>query len=728
MSWNEKTDAEKMRAILAVLPVQIGMACKNTGLAWTEWDNWSKTEKRYHESECEQKWRGFRKKGVEVGTALEICGRHGCKDQAMAYYDGESCGKLKVYDWDDELPAIDTKTPAPEPAKKEPTRKKPEGPPVVDLGLTITPEPVEEPEEWEPEKDMAKYLRAVFREGEWFNVCVNGRCDSGICYNVTKKVEMLEAGEGIENAIGLFKKENGAWVRINPAKENTAGSKDKDMADLRHALVECDGMDLEMQLGAIHALNLPCVAVVYSGGKSIHAIVRVDAGDDPAKYKRHVERLYDICEKNGLKVDRNNGNAGRLSRLAGCLRGEHKQFLIETNSGAESWAAWVKWYKKKAAEVAPDPEPEREHEKTEEDDAPIIPMLDAGEWLETPEEPPEAILSGWLGRGGIGFIVGASKMRKTFFTLQMAVSIATGRSFLGFGIKRPFKVLYLQIEVEKAYFQKRLEAMCKAMAIDKSSLKGRLIVSNLRGLPEDCKGEKAIRRALLATGADVLIIDPVYKLIDGDECDQKSAKDFIKELDRLGYGTGAAIVGVFHTPKLGKDTAARRAIDAAAGSGVFGRATDAQFVLSPHEKGKDYAILATECRNYATPEDKTLHFDDGRFVEEAATPAVPPSLDNRKKQQAEQAEITPEVVAGWFAKVGVPMNNRTLRAYLTDAGCGARVDALEKKISELKQAGVILEDEKRGPRGAKQYRPGPEAEEAMQATLTGADESDIPPF
>ncbi len=707
MSWQEKTDAEKMRAVLAVLPVsvsnynewvQIGMACKNTGLACSEWDAWSKTDadaERYHKGECSRKWRGFKDKGVGVGTAMEICGRHSCEKQVITYYDGESGGKLEVYDWDDELPAT-------EPRQTETREAEAEAEAAI----------MEPGDDWEPGRQLAEYLAAVFRDGEKFSAVFSATEDkpgkwrpngSGFVSDVSRIKAKLEEGAEIENILGPYKRDAGAWIRINPVKDTTAGASDQDVEAFRHVLVEADEGTPESQLSSIRRLNLPCSAIVHSGGKSIHAIVKIEA-DSLDDYKKRVRQLYDACKKGGLLIDEKAGNPARLSRVPGVIRGGHKQFLIATNCGAASWEEW------------------------KENAGGSIPIVDAGDWLEHPEPEPEPILKNWLDRGDFGIIVGGSKLKKSFFTLQLAISMAAGRGFLGFGIDKPLKVLYLQYEIKSESFQKRLEAMARAMMIDKGELRGRLLIANMRGLADDCKREEAIRRAIMASKPAVVVIDPVYKMIDGDESDQKTAKEFVKMIDRLMHDTGAAVLGVFHTSKSGRDTATRRAIDAAAGSGVFGRTADSQFLLSPHDLGKNYAILTTECRNYMTPEDMTLHFENGMFTAEAATPAVPPSLDNRKKQQAKQAEITPEVVAGWFAKVGVPMNNQTLRAYLTDAGCGSRVDALEKKISELKQAGVILEDEKRGPRGAKQYRPGPEAEETMRATLTGADDSDIPPF
>ena len=45
--------------------------------------------------------------------------------------------------------------------------------------------------------------------------------------------------------------------------------------------------------------------MVYSGGKSIHAIVHIDA-NDYSEYRNRVDFLYQIVQKNGFKVDKQN--------------------------------------------------------------------------------------------------------------------------------------------------------------------------------------------------------------------------------------------------------------------------------------------------------------------------------------------------------------------------------------------------------------------------------------
>ena len=57
--------------------------------------------------------------------------------------------------------------------------------------------------------------------------------------------------------------------------------------------------------------------------KPVHAIVRVDA-PDYAEYRRRVDYLYSVCQKNGLVLDQACRNPSRLSRMPGAMRGEQK--------------------------------------------------------------------------------------------------------------------------------------------------------------------------------------------------------------------------------------------------------------------------------------------------------------------------------------------------------------------------------------------------------------------
>lgn len=86
------------------------------------------------------------------------------------------------------------------------------------------------------------------------------------------------------------------------------------MTDYRYVLVESDTMSLDKQNAILRELELPIAALVNSGGKSLHAIVRIEARNLD-EYRKRVDYLYQICRKNGFEVDNANKNPSRLSRF-----------------------------------------------------------------------------------------------------------------------------------------------------------------------------------------------------------------------------------------------------------------------------------------------------------------------------------------------------------------------------------------------------------------------------
>lgn len=78
------------------------------------------------------------------------------------------------------------------------------------------------------------------------------------------------------------------------------GRQNENVTDYRYALVESDCMALEEQNAIIRELELPVAVLVYSGGKSVHAIVKIDAANYD-EYRKRVDYLYNVCHKTALK-------------------------------------------------------------------------------------------------------------------------------------------------------------------------------------------------------------------------------------------------------------------------------------------------------------------------------------------------------------------------------------------------------------------------------------------
>lgn len=107
----------------------------------------------------------------------------------------------------------------------------------------------------------------------------------------------------------------GAWLRMNPLDGH--GVTDSNVTRFRFALVEFDSLPLELQLSLLTKVPLPIAAILTSGGRSVHAWVRVDM-NTLDEYRQTVSRMLALLAKFG--VDGKNKNPSRLSRLPGVVR------------------------------------------------------------------------------------------------------------------------------------------------------------------------------------------------------------------------------------------------------------------------------------------------------------------------------------------------------------------------------------------------------------------------
>ena len=516
--------------------VQIGMALKHEGLSCVVWDDWSRSDGRYHAGECARKWDGFHGsiEPVTGATIVQIA-----KDQGwMPEYDNASDGF--ALEWDSIIGG-----------------EKPDGK-VVDSAW-IEPKEIPEPNDWHPAKQLITYLETLFGENELVGYVTESWLKDGKAMP-TKGCSDRTAGELIRSlakceddvgaVLGDYNPDVGAWIRFNPL--DGKGVNNANVTEFRYALVESDDMDLEKQNAMIRELELPVAALVHSGGKSLHAIVRIDA-DSYEQYRKRVDFLYKICKKNGMTIDSQNRNPSRLSRMPGVMRKGRKQFLVDTNIGKASWAEWQEWI------------------ESINDNLPDMESL-AGVWDNLPELA-DPLIDGVLRRGHKMLLVGPSKAGKSYALIEMCIAIAGGEEWFGWKCEQG-KVLYVNLELDRASCLHRFKDVYEALGIDPSKSFRHIDVWNLRGksMPMDALAPKLIRRAQKSQYAAV-IIDPIYKIITGDENSADQMARFCNQFDTICTELKCAVIYCHHHSKGSQGQ--KRSMDRASGSGVFARDPDA---------------------------------------------------------------------------------------------------------------------------------------------------------
>lgn len=529
--------------------VHVGMALHAEGYGWQIWDEWSRRDsRRYHAGECERKFKTFRASGdIAGGTLVEMAKNAG--------WEPPEHDLGTALDWDGFV--VDNKPINPHAGSQQ--AREASHYQIIDPTWVESEEIKEPGQDWQGWRDLVTYLEALFSSEEIVGYVVESWDKDGRWVPKSKGSYTESAGDLIAriekyqddfaSSIGFNNTEAGAWIRFNPL--DGQGVRNDNVAEFRYALVESDEMAPSRQIAIMKNLELPIAAMVHSGNKSIHAIVKVDAPSYD-EYRKRVDFLYQTCRDNGLKLDTQNKNPSRLSRMPGLMRAGRKQFLIATNIGRESWAEWREWLDEQNDDL---PEPES--------------LADV--WDAMPELSPP-LIDGVLRQGHKMLIAGPSKAGKSFALIGLCVALAEGLPWFGWHCAQG-RVLYVNLELDRASCLHRFRDVYGAMGAAPSNI-ANIDIWNLRGKskPMDQLAPSLIRRAL-KTRPIAVIIDPIYKVITGDENSADQMAAFCNQFDKVADSLGCAVIYCHHHSKGSQGQ--KRSMDRASGSGVFARDPDA---------------------------------------------------------------------------------------------------------------------------------------------------------
>lgn len=516
--------------------LNVGMALKEEGYTASDWDEWSRRDGgRYHPGECFKKWTSFDGSGITGATITQMA-----KENGWQPLRNEDSHEL---DWNDEISTDDYI--------------------IIDKNW-IEGKEIHEPANWNPVREITRYLETLFQStdnvgyvtetyeiaddktGEKIYKPTSGAYDR----TAGQLIEALNKCEGdIGSVLGDYKEEAGAWIRFNPL--DGKGVKNDNVSEFRYALVESDNMEIEKQNAIMRELELPIAIMVHSGKRSIHAIVRVDA-PDYEEYRKRVDYLYNVCKKNGLNIDNQNRNPSRLSRLPGFIRNGKKQFIIDTNIGKTDWDEWHEWI------------------EDLNDDLPDMESLE--DYFDHLPELAPPLIEGVLRQGHKMLMAGPSKAGKSFALIELTIAIAEGAKWLEWQCAKGH-VLYVNLELDRASALHRFKDVYTSLGLQPNNINN-IDIWNLRGksVPMDKLAPKLIRRAH-KKGYIAVIIDPIYKVLTGDENSADQMAHFTNQFDKIATELGSSVIYCHHHSKGGQGN--KKSMDRASGSGVFARDPDA---------------------------------------------------------------------------------------------------------------------------------------------------------
>jgi len=513
--------------------VNVGMALKHEGYSVSVWEDWSASDPaRYHSGECQKKWESFQGSSTPVtaGTLVQMAKDRG---YSPVYFGNEDLDFDAVIN--DEMKIIDSSW--------------------------VEAKELHIPSEWKPARQLITYLETLFNSDEnvgyvtksYENPSQEGKfVPTKGCWDRTAEQlidELMKCNDDVGAVLGDYNEKVGAWIRFNPL--DGKGVKNENVTDYRYALVESDEQEIEKQNALIRELELPVACLVHSGGKSLHAIIKIDA-PDYKEYRKRVDFLYAICNKNGLKIDTQNKNPSRLSRMPGVVRNGKKQYLLDTNIGKSTFEEWQEWV------------------NGINDDLPDFESLEVYE-NNLPELSPP-LIDGILRQGHKMIVAGPSKAGKSIALIELCICIAEGVRWFGNQCSKG-KVLYINLELEKPSCIKRFFDIYKAMNLPRANIKN-IEMWHLRGksVPMDKLAPILIRRAE-KEHFTAIIIDPIYKVITGDENSAEQMAYLCNQFDKICSQLGCSVIYCHHHSKGAQGD--KRSMDRASGSGVFARDADA---------------------------------------------------------------------------------------------------------------------------------------------------------
>jgi hypothetical protein len=320
---------------------------------------------------------------------------------------------------------------------------------------------------------------------------------------------------------------DGVFVRINPFKPNLYSGSDNDVSAYRHVLVEFDSKPKAEQEQLLRSSGLPISVLIDSGGKSIHAWVRVDAPN-----RKEWDARRDLIYSAIPDVDPKNKNPSRFSRLPGSWRGEEKQKLLDINLGARSWEDWLT---------------DRE---TDDDKATVVTIKDLMDF--DPDNDPDNLIGNrWITRGSSMIVSGGTGIGKSSLMMQIVIRWCLGLDFFGIKPVKPLKIGVIQAENDKGDLAQAFRGVVhKRFSLDQMNQ----LQKNLEFRTETVRtGDQFLayaRRFIHRSKIDLIVADPLFSYFGGDLSDQSEVSIFLRnKLQPILHETKVAWVWMHHVAK-----------------------------------------------------------------------------------------------------------------------------------------------------------------------------------
>lgn len=174
-------------------------------------------------------------------------------------------------------------------------------------------------------------------------------------------------------------------------------------------------------------------------------------------------------------------------------------------------------------------------------------------FLEKDDDQQEIMVDKIMTRGGVTTIAGSDGVGKSFLALQFALACISGTEFLGFNIKKQYKVLLVQFELSNQELRNRLKTMYSFFSKDIKN-PGYL---DIKGVTENSvfvDNWTMIDGSLSSNDYDILIVDNLYTSTEKDVQNNQELSKLMSKIADIKNKHNIGIMLINHHTKMSADT------------------------------------------------------------------------------------------------------------------------------------------------------------------------------
>ena len=207
-------------------------------------------------------------------------------------------------------------------------------------------------------------------------------------------------------------------------------------------------------------------------------------------------------------------------------------------------------------------------------------------------------------------VYGRYKSLKSMIVMDLGFDLVTGQEWIGFDIPVEGKsVLYLQLEIPYKLLQRRIQKTWAFRGKHYQQLKPFHFWTQHFLKLDQPAGFEAIRRQLSYIKPDVLIVDPLYKVVSGNILAPVDSQHVIDAFDRLIEEFNISIVIVSHTRKATLDMA-EWGSDDMIGASFYSNWADS--IIKVERRGSDRLQIKFDVIRHAEEELEPIEVDFNR--------------------------------------------------------------------------------------------------------------------